>query len=251
MGMALEIRVDPVTGLKCRSDGAIYHPGSVKRPAGWTYGTPRRDGYLLVSYGGVSYCVHRLVCQAFHGLAPEGKPSVDHINRDKSDNRSTNLRWLSQAANVLNSERCDKSFAAYGVRCKDDPTAFQRAYLATHPEQVERNLLQQRNRYAANREQCCAKQRNRYAANPEQAERHRTRARERYAMDTAVRKRILAQCQERHAKERLDPKAREVRNARAQAYREKMRAQGFVEHKGHKPHWVKKEILTDSIGDNA
>ncbi|QHJ05910.1 HNH endonuclease signature motif containing protein [Hymenobacter busanensis] len=44
--------------------------------------------------------VHRLVAQAFLPV-PEGmeKPTVDHINYDKADNRLCNLRWLSNADN--------------------------------------------------------------------------------------------------------------------------------------------------------
>jgi len=37
--------------------------------------------------------VHQLVCRAFHGLAPEGKPFALHRNGDKIDNRAANLYW--------------------------------------------------------------------------------------------------------------------------------------------------------------
>lgn len=39
-----------------------------------------------------TYSIHRLVAQAFIPN-PENKPTVDHINRDRLDNRVENLRW--------------------------------------------------------------------------------------------------------------------------------------------------------------
>lgn len=167
----------------CRSDGAVYHPGSARRSAEWTYGTPRRDGYRLFSYKGVSHLVHRLICRAFHGLAPEGRPDVDHINRDKSDNRCSNLRWLSASENTLNSDRSDRSFAVYGVRYKDDPTAYQRARLAANPEQAR---ARQRARRAADPARVRAQYRAHYASSPEYRARQCARVKARYEQQKAL-----------------------------------------------------------------
>lgn len=43
--------------------------------------------------------VHRLVCAAFHGPAPAPDSHADHINGVRSDNRATNLRWLTPEEN--------------------------------------------------------------------------------------------------------------------------------------------------------
>lgn len=44
--------------------------------------------------------VHRLVCEAFHGPAPEGKHVVIHINENSHDNRPQNLKWGTQKENL-------------------------------------------------------------------------------------------------------------------------------------------------------
>lgn len=45
--------------------------------------------------------VHRLVAEAFLPN-PMNYPSVDHINRIRSDNRLSNLRWLDNSTNNSN-----------------------------------------------------------------------------------------------------------------------------------------------------
>lgn len=57
--------------------------------------------YLTEPVSGVRYC-HRLVCRAFHGEAPAGKPFVDHIDRNRKNNNVTNLRWVSRSENACN-----------------------------------------------------------------------------------------------------------------------------------------------------
>ena len=61
-----------------------------------------KDGYyeVTLSVNCKRYCkrVHQLICETFHGEAPEGCV-VDHINRNRQDNRPENLRWLNQSKN--------------------------------------------------------------------------------------------------------------------------------------------------------
>lgn len=96
------IKQHPFTGIWCREDGAIVmHPSRKCPKYRWTFGTPH-DGYRIVRYNGEFHRVHRLICETFCGKAPANKPFVDHINRIKSDNRASNLRWVSPKENSCN-----------------------------------------------------------------------------------------------------------------------------------------------------
>lgn len=74
--------------------------------------TPDADGYLRVSLSknnkGKTFKVHRLVAEAFIPN-PENKPTVDHINTIRTDNRVSNLRWFTKkeqiTENVITSGR--------------------------------------------------------------------------------------------------------------------------------------------------
>jgi hypothetical protein len=85
----------------------IYEDGKVQNKKTKRYLQERLDnnGYKKVNLckdgKGKTFRIHRLV--ALHYIPnPENKPQVDHINRDKTDNRIQNLRWVSPSENCQN-----------------------------------------------------------------------------------------------------------------------------------------------------
>ncbi|BEQ12883.1 putative HNH endonuclease [Pseudomonas phage Ep4] len=59
------------------------------------------DGYRRVSISGRRSLAHRVAWELAYGPIPEDKV-VDHIDRDKLNNRLSNLRLVSKSENALN-----------------------------------------------------------------------------------------------------------------------------------------------------
>jgi hypothetical protein len=83
-------------------DGSLFwqtHRSGVR--ADGVAGCPNGRGYLLVRVDGKPYKAHRLVFLYHHGYMPEN--DVDHIDRDRSNNKIENLREVSRSCNMRNS----------------------------------------------------------------------------------------------------------------------------------------------------
>lgn len=69
----------------------------------------KRGGYYMVtlyrSGNPEPRRVHRLVCEAFHGPAPDGQPYVCHRDGTRTNNHASNLYWGSAADNAADWQR--------------------------------------------------------------------------------------------------------------------------------------------------
>ena len=72
----------------------------------WVDGCVRRSKkgaqheYMGTLYRGKNYKIHRLVCEAFHGPAPDGKSVVMHLDEDGKNNAPSNLKCGTQKENL-------------------------------------------------------------------------------------------------------------------------------------------------------
>ena len=77
-----------------------------QKKAGATAGNVHPDGYRKIRCNGRLYPAHRLVFQWHHGNCPE---MLDHINRNRDDNRIENLREATAFQNHHNIQGWSKS----------------------------------------------------------------------------------------------------------------------------------------------
>jgi hypothetical protein len=92
--LLLQLRYDPETGDFVR---LVRHR---RWKAGDKAGTLHSTGYVHIGINKKLYKAHRLAFLYMNGEWP--KDEVDHINRDKSDNRWCNLREATRAQNMWN-----------------------------------------------------------------------------------------------------------------------------------------------------
>lgn len=91
-----KLHYDPVTGIfRWRQSPTI----SV--PSGAVAGSlSKQGGHYVIGIGRKTYLAHRLAWLYVHGEWPNG--ILDHINRDRTDNRIENLRLITKAGNSIN-----------------------------------------------------------------------------------------------------------------------------------------------------
>lgn len=90
-----------------------------------------KNGYRFVEWGDRrgTHCqrVHRLVALAFVPN-PNGYETVDHIDRDRANNKAGNLRWADRKMQADNTVPVEVSVSLYGVRDCEDRAAYKKAW---------------------------------------------------------------------------------------------------------------------------
>lgn len=89
-----ELFYDPITGI------FLSRVNGHKRKLGQKVGSISKSGYHQIGIKNRSYPAHRLAWVYVYGVWPPH--DVDHINRNRADNRIENLRLATRAENLRN-----------------------------------------------------------------------------------------------------------------------------------------------------
>jgi len=103
-------------------DGGLYWKrlrGNRTNLLGRRVGCAHNNGYRQFRFDGTLALEHRAIWELHNGPIPDGL-DIDHINRDRSDNRIENLRLATRSQNCHNTEgkgyswnKRRKKFVAY------------------------------------------------------------------------------------------------------------------------------------------
>jgi hypothetical protein len=114
------IKYDAVTGL--------FYKYYVTKNVWQLTGSKSTNGYFVIKYKQIPYLAHRLAFYMHYGIDPLHN-DVDHINRNKMDNRIVNLRMCSTSNNCMNSIKKSNNKTGYKGVCKGNGGYTAQIYL--------------------------------------------------------------------------------------------------------------------------
>ena len=127
------------TGILVRDDGYVFVPNSGIHKGHWTLGHKDEYGYYRIFYKRKQYRIHRLVAETFIKNV-DNLPTVDHINRIRTDNRVENLRWATRALQSENNAKV-LNRKDYGVRSCEDRKKYYKRYNKERYERLKDEML--------------------------------------------------------------------------------------------------------------
>ncbi len=105
----IPLKYDPSTGIFIWTKNVAR-----SKKKGSIAGSLWKNGYVCIKYKNKIYKAHRLAFLLMTGSMP--KNTVDHINRNRSDNRWENLRDVTHKENMRNQKkRCTNTSGVTGV----------------------------------------------------------------------------------------------------------------------------------------
>lgn len=105
------LHYDPETGIFVwRARENVRGPKVIKL-VGQRAGAPNSESYINIKITGRSYKAHRLAWLYITGKWP--KQHLDHINRDRADNRFSNLREATEQQNSCNRAKSQNSKSGF------------------------------------------------------------------------------------------------------------------------------------------
>jgi len=95
---------DRLNYLFSYDNGILYwksHSDGYECITGRNAGSKDKSGYIKVGIDGTNYLVHRIIWIMFNGDIQDNYV-IDHIDRNRSNNKIENLRMVSQSLNMHN-----------------------------------------------------------------------------------------------------------------------------------------------------
>lgn len=149
------INKHPNVPVFVRSDGKVFKYTAKRFKLDiWTDGSFRKSGYRSIQVLGKNYLVHRLVAETFI-TNPYNKPTVDHINGKRSDNRVENLEWCTLAEQAQNKHSLDDLNGEPWLQYK---YIYAKQNADTYRRHKDSRKVYRQAKYQSNKEEICEKQ---------------------------------------------------------------------------------------------